>query len=80
MDMHYCDIFGDCYHCPAAFCPYEKLEPSWLDSATDGSMKGGDSYEDTHDDQELSEFLEEVALVADIDNAIKIAKYYHGAC
>ncbi len=30
MDMHYCDIFGDCYHCPAAFCPYEKLEPSWL--------------------------------------------------
>lgn len=29
--MHYCDIFGDCYHCPAAFCPYEKLEPSWLD-------------------------------------------------
>jgi len=31
MDMHYCDIFGDCYHCPAAFCPYEKLEPSWLD-------------------------------------------------
>jgi len=52
MDMHYCDIFGDCYHCPAAFCPYEKLEPSWLDSATDESMKGGDSYEDTHDDCE----------------------------
>ena len=31
MNMHYCDIFGDCYHCPAAFCPYEKLEPNWLD-------------------------------------------------
>ena len=31
MDMHYCDIFTDCYHCPAPFCPYEKLEPSWLD-------------------------------------------------
>lgn len=26
MDMHYCDIFGDCYHCPAAYCPYEKLK------------------------------------------------------
>ncbi len=26
MDMHYCDIFGDCYHCPAAVCPYEKYE------------------------------------------------------
>ena len=31
MYMHYCDIFGDCYHCPATFCPYEKLEPNWLD-------------------------------------------------
>ena len=26
MDMHYCDIFTDCYHCPVPFCPYEKLE------------------------------------------------------
>ena len=26
MDMHYCDIFTDCYHCPSPFCPYEKLE------------------------------------------------------
>lgn len=29
--MHYCDIFGDCYHCPTPCCPYEKLEPFWLD-------------------------------------------------
>lgn len=26
MDMHYCDIFTDCYHCPVPFCPYEKLD------------------------------------------------------
>jgi len=52
MDMHYCDIFTDCYHCPAPYCPYEKLEPDWLDSTADESMKGGDSYEDTHDEYE----------------------------
>lgn len=33
MDMHYCDIFGDCYHCPARFCPYEKYETDWQDDA-----------------------------------------------
>ena len=32
------------------------------------------AYEDTHDDPELSEFLEEVALVADIDNVEEIDK------
>lgn len=26
MDMHYCDIFTDCYRCPVPFCPYEKLD------------------------------------------------------
>lgn len=26
MDMHYCDIFSDCFRCPVPFCPYEKLE------------------------------------------------------
>lgn len=32
MVLHYCDIFGDCYHCPAAYCPYEKLdEKRWDD-------------------------------------------------
>jgi hypothetical protein len=28
MDMHYCDIFSECFHCPVPFCPYEKLD-SW---------------------------------------------------
>lgn len=44
MDMHYCDIFGDCYHCPAVFCPYEKLEPSGMD--TPCPMDDGDGSED----------------------------------
>lgn len=26
MNMHYCDIFGDCCHCPAPYCPYEKYD------------------------------------------------------
>ena len=26
MEMHYCTIFGDCCHCPAPYCPYEKLD------------------------------------------------------
>ena len=26
MDMHYCDIFGDCNRCPVPFCPFEKLD------------------------------------------------------
>ena len=52
MDMHYCDIFTDCYHCPAPFCPYEKYDENFRDSDTDETMKGGDSYEDTHDEYE----------------------------
>ena len=42
MDMHYCDIFGDCYHCPVAFCPYEKLERDW----DDDSRKDDDKEEE----------------------------------
>lgn len=35
MDMHYCDIFTDCYHCPAPFCPYEKLDDWGRDDVKD---------------------------------------------
>lgn len=44
MTMHYCDIFTDCYHCPAPFCPYEKLEPSGMD--TRGPVDDEDGSED----------------------------------
>lgn len=30
-ELHYCDIFSDCYYCPAPYCPYEKRDPGWLD-------------------------------------------------
>ena len=44
MNLHYCDIFGDCYHCPAPYCPYEKLEPDWLDDVeTDEEMQDSSS-------------------------------------
>jgi hypothetical protein len=46
MDMHYCDIFTDCYHCPCPFCPYEKL-----DDRTDSGWQD-DEYEDEEEDQE----------------------------
>ena len=39
MTMHYCDIFGDCYHCPASFCPYEKLETDIDHQADDDSTE-----------------------------------------
>lgn len=43
MTMHYCDIFGDCYHCPASFCPYEKLETDWTeDNQEDEEEEMGD--------------------------------------
>lgn len=29
MISHYCDIFTDCYHCPAPFCPYEKYDENF---------------------------------------------------
>ena len=52
MDMHYCDIFTDCYHCPAPYCPYEKLEPSWLDD-----VKQDEEDTDLQDSSsELAEF------------------------
>lgn len=49
MDMHYCDIFSDCYHCPCPFCPYEKL-----DDGTDSGWSEIDEmmYEDDEDEDE----------------------------
>jgi hypothetical protein len=47
MDMHYCDIFSDCYHCPVPFCPYEKLEDWGQDGYT-----VDDEQEDEEEDQE----------------------------
>jgi hypothetical protein len=47
MDMHYCDIFSDCYHCPCPFCHYEKLE----DWGQDGYMIDNEQ-EDEEEDQE----------------------------
>ena len=44
MDSHYCDIFSDCYRCPAPFCPYEKYDE---DGAVDGT-----ATEDTDKDKE----------------------------
>jgi hypothetical protein len=41
MDMHYCDIFSECYHCPVPFCPYEKLddwEQDWQDEIDDEDL------------------------------------------
>ena len=29
MNSHYCDIFTDCYHCPAPVCPYEKYDENF---------------------------------------------------
>ena len=47
MDMHYCDIFSECFHCPVPFCPYEKLE-DW-----------GQDGQDEIDDEDLDEDEEE---------------------
>lgn len=47
MDMRYCDIFSECFHCPVPFCPYEKLE--------DGTDAGWSEIEDemlTDDEKE----------------------------
>ena len=48
MDMHYCDIFTDCYHCPVPFCPYEKL-----DDRTESGWAIDDEVET--DDEEIEE-------------------------
>lgn len=45
--MNYCDIFGDCYHCPVPFCPYEKLE--------DGTDAGWDEIEVMYEDDKQDE-------------------------
>lgn len=42
--MHYCDIFTDCYHCPAPVCPYEKRDPDWMDD-----IKADDEDENLQD-------------------------------
>jgi hypothetical protein len=47
MDMHYCDIFSDCYRCPVPFCPYEKLD-DW-----------GQDVQDETDEEDLDEDEEE---------------------
>ena len=47
-DMHYCDIFSDCFHCPVPFCPYEKLD--------DGTDSGWSEIEDEmYDDEDEEE-------------------------
>lgn len=48
MDMHYCDIFGDCFRCPCPFCPYEKL-----DDGTESGWAADDEVET--DDEEIEE-------------------------
>ena len=52
MDMHYCDIFGDCYHCPCPFCPYEKLE--------DGTDAGWAREGEDEDDPEYGDYADGV--------------------
>lgn len=49
MDMHYCDIFSDCWRCPVVFCPYEKL-----DDGTDSGWSEieDEMYEDDEDEDE----------------------------
>lgn len=47
MDMHYCDIFTDCYHCPSPFCPYEKLD--------DGTEAGWATADEDVEDEEQDE-------------------------
>ena len=29
MDTRYCDIFGDCFHCPLAVCPLAEQVEAW---------------------------------------------------
>ena len=53
MDMHYCDIFGDCFHCPVAFCPYEKLDDDsfsgWDDREEGEQVENDDESSDSED-------------------------------
>lgn len=41
MNSHYCDIFSDCYRCPAPYCPYEKR-----DEAAEKEEKGDEEEEE----------------------------------
>jgi len=43
MDNHYCDIFSDCYRCPAPFCPYEKYDDD-RDDADEEENEEGDPW------------------------------------
>ena len=45
LDMHYCTIFTDCYHCPAPVCPYEK-------DNEDGYGNGYDDEDEDDDDED----------------------------
>lgn len=50
MNMHYCDIFSDCWRCPVAFCPYEKLDDDTCAGwATEEEIEE-EQEEDTEDD------------------------------
>lgn len=49
MDMHYCEIFSDCYRCPCPFCPYEKLEDG-TDWMTDGAEEADEQEEQDEDE------------------------------
>ena len=47
MVLHYCDIFTDCWHCPAPFCPYEKLE-----DGTEAGWAAEDEEEEKEEEEE----------------------------
>lgn len=50
MDSHYCDIFSDCYRCPAPFCPYEKYDDDGNRGAVDGAATENEQDEEEDDD------------------------------
>ena len=42
MNNFYCDIFTDCYHCPAPVCPYNRREQEREDNEeTEGDEETG---------------------------------------
>lgn len=49
MNSHYCDIFGDCWHCPAPVCPHEKYEDNFRGSDADKDMEGDDPDKEDSD-------------------------------
>ena len=50
-DLHYCDIFSDCYRCPVPYCPYEKLD----DESYSGWANEDEEGESDEDDYESSD-------------------------